>query len=179
MVKYLIIGAKGKITQVEELINSLSEWAKKRRLLIQAFDADLVYGKSHLISALEHALRAMKEKRNFASTLALETLLYSSGKRQISDAIKCLGIKEGKNKNIALLFVSLDLKGFDGELPLNEEVNKLINSLGLSRTDQVIKGNIEKLYRFGLTKEELESIPKEKRGDLILERVAMVDVWKS
>jgi KEOPS complex subunit Cgi121 len=179
MIRCLIIGAKGDIVQIEQLINSINKWGEQRRLLIQAFDADLVYGKSHLICALEHALRAIKEKRNFASTLALETLLYTSGKRQISDAIKLMGIKKGKDKNIALLFASLELKGFDGGLPSNEEINKLINSLGLSQADQVIKGNIGKLYRFGLAKKELESVPEKKRGDLILERVAMVDIWKA
>jgi KEOPS complex subunit Cgi121 len=179
MIKSLVVGAKGKIRKVESLVNSVNEWAKERKLFIQIFDGDKVCGRLHLVSALEHALRAFRENKNSAFTLELETLLYASGKRQISEAIEHMGIKEGKNRSVVLLFASLSSEESGGKLPTNGELEEMLISVGLNRNDKTIEGNTEKAKAFGITEKEIESVPKNKTEDLVLERVAMVDVLKS
>ena len=62
-------------------------YASKNNLIIQVFNADMIYGKNHIISAVEHAKRAMERKTNTTNSLEKEILLYASGERQLKHAI--------------------------------------------------------------------------------------------
>ena len=59
---------------------------------IQLFRADRVAGKEHLLFAAIEAIRAFRQHRERARTLAVELLLYVSCQRQISKAIQLLGV---------------------------------------------------------------------------------------
>ena len=45
-------------------------------------------------------------------------------------------------------------------------------------TSEVLKGDIDTLHRFGISDKELVSVPEEHYGDLILEKIALVDIIK-
>ena len=102
---FKILGAKGKIENVDTFLKNISQFAQKNRIIIQVFDADMIYGEIHLFSAFNHAQRAMKRKTNTTNSLEMETLLYASGERQLKLAIPKIGIKKGK-ENIAFLIIS-------------------------------------------------------------------------
>jgi len=87
-----VVGAKGSIQDIDLFFKQILNLSKEYKVVIQAVDADIVYGKNHLISASEHAVRAFKQKKNSTNSPAMEILLYASGERQIQREIKIIGI---------------------------------------------------------------------------------------
>ena len=65
-----IIGAKGNIKDVDDFLKKVESFASKNSLRIQVFNSDLIYGKDHIISAVEHAKRAIERKTNTGRTSA-------------------------------------------------------------------------------------------------------------
>jgi KEOPS complex subunit Cgi121 len=173
-----IIGAKGQINNAKGFLKKILEYSRNFNITIQVVDADLVYGSNHLYSAAEHAIRAMQRKTNSTHSLGIEIMLYASGDRQIKNAIKKMGISE-KSTSFAFVVVDKikDLEGAKGSIS-NKEIQRLLDSLGLSRDDSVLEGNREVLKRFGITIEELSTVNPNRYEKLILEKVAMVDILK-
>jgi tRNA threonylcarbamoyladenosine modification (KEOPS) complex Cgi121 subunit len=101
----------------------------------------------------------------------MEILLYASGERQLKLAIPKVGVKNGKS-NIAFVFVK-DTEALD-----DSSVQKLLKKLSLDRDDTVLDGEVDTLRRFGLDERQIKTVTKAKYGDLILEKVAMVDIIK-
>jgi len=170
-----IIGANGKISNVEEFLKKISIFSKKYNLTIQVFDASMIFGKTHLKSAVEHALRAMKRKTNSTNTLDKEILLYASGERQIKKAIPKMGVKKGCEK-IALVLINDDEQ--DKENLFDSVKENILDQLNLKRDDSVLRGSHQTLLDFGLRDNEINTVTKDKYEFLILEKVAMVDVIK-
>jgi len=171
-----ILNTYGTIANVESFMQQLLLFSKEEQCVIQAFDAQLIYGEDHLISATMHAKRAFQQGTNATNSLALEILLYAAGERQIQKAINKIGVKQGRQQIVFLLTDFTDRKRKKGsEKPL---LHRLLTRFQLTRGEQTPKGNRETLKCFGITDKELSTLPEEKYGDLILERVAMVDVIK-
>lgn len=160
-----ILGARGKIREVEPFIRRLREGADTRGLEVQAFNADMVFGEEHLLTAWEHAERAFERGTNVASNRMVEVLLFASGERQISDALAKMGVKAGQD-GIVLFVV-----GEGDPSPLLEE-------LGLERDDSRVEGQISMLPAFGIASEELETVGPEQVFDLVIERVALAELWR-
>ena len=167
-----IIGSKGNIQDVDDFLKKVSLFVKENDILIQAFDAELIYGKNHLISAFEHAKRAMDRNTNTTNSLAMETLLYSSGERQLKLAIPKMGVKKG-SVSAAIIFICKSKGNISDIL-----VSDFLEGLSLIRDDRVLEGDENTLKKFGITQNELKTVTKSKYGDLILEKVAMVDIIK-
>ena len=66
----------------------------------------------------------------------------------------------------------------EGDSEYSEVISNLLSELNLVQDDSVLEGNIEVLKRFGISKTEIDVVHPDKLGDLILERVAMVDIKK-
>ena len=64
-----IVGAIGKIRDVDVFLQRMLELAEKYQITVQVVNADLVYGKDHLISAVNHANRSFKQGRNSTNSL--------------------------------------------------------------------------------------------------------------
>src|SRR5660397_211785 len=88
------------IENKELFLKKIKEIITGKNLAIQAFDADKLAGKEHLIFAVEKALDSFKKGTNIANDLSKEIMLYTAGTRQINRAIK-IGVHDGWN-NIAL-----------------------------------------------------------------------------
>lgn len=170
-----IIGAYGTIKDVDYFVQQLLAFSKQENVVIQALDAHLVYRRDHLISAAEHALRACEQKTNATNSLALEILLYAAGERQIQKAISKIGVKQGKQ---TIAFVLVDNQKTNNRKAYDGIVDRLLKTFKCTRDDKVLEGNRDTLKRFGITNQELLTEPENKYGDLILEKVAMVDVMK-
>lgn len=169
MVKLMIniIGATGKIKNIDFFLKKISNIAQENNTIIQVFNADLIYGKKHISSAVEHAKRAMIRKTNTTNTIEMEILLYASGDRQLKNAISKMGVKKG-NANIAFF-----IENKSGKI---EEI--ILKELSLKRDDKILKGDINTLKKFGITDDEIATVSKDKYGHIILEKVAMVDIIK-
>lgn len=163
--KLNIIGLRGKVESSEEFIKSARELLGNGNSMFQFFDADFVLGKEHILWAYEHARRAFETNKNISKSMAMEILVYVSGEPQIANALKKVGIKSGCER-IALV------------VDENLDVEDLISHLNLKKADDVLKCTKAKLENFGIGEQEISAVDKDKIKDLILERVAMVDVRK-
>ena len=170
-----IIGARGNIQDIDSFLKQVISFAQKRHVIIQVFDANMIFGKVHLISSVEHAIRAMRRKTNTTNSLEKEILLYASGERQIKRSIPKMGIKKG-NGNIAFVFVN-DVKAEGSELS-DHLVDEVLESFSLFRDDSVLEGDMDTLRKFGFKENEIKTVSEAKYGPLILERVAVVDIIK-
>ena len=164
-----IVGAKGNIQDIDNFLKEIEVFAKNHNIVIQAFNADMIFGKNHLISSVNHALRSIDRKTNTTNSLEMEILLYSSGERQLKLAIPKMGVKDGETK-VAFVFV--------GDKLSKKLIDDFLSLLSLNQDNKVLEGNENTLKKYGLKEEEIKTVTKEKYGDLILEKVAMVDIIK-
>ncbi|MEM0467277.1 MAG: KEOPS complex subunit Cgi121 [Candidatus Thermoplasmatota archaeon] len=169
-----IIGARGSISSVDHFLKKLERLSVKEQIIVQVFDADFVYGKKHLKSAALHALRAFKQKTQSTNSLAKEILLYAAGERQIKKAINKLGLKK-TTKNIAFVFINIESKK---SYEMHRFIQAFLKDHNFQHDDKVLEGDYDTLKRFGITDTEIQTVSQEKYGDLILERVALVDIIK-
>ncbi len=153
------------IDNTEKFLQKLKKISKDKNTVLQALDADKLAGEEHVRFAVQKAINSFKMGRNIANDIAKEIMLYAAGTRQISKAMR-LGVHNGEN-NIALVAVgeAPDLSAFDEIIPEN-----------------VLQYNDSKkntlMDIFNITKEELEAVGEDKIPELVLERVALVDVIK-
>jgi tRNA threonylcarbamoyladenosine modification (KEOPS) complex Cgi121 subunit len=178
MINTLIFAGRGKVDSPLDFLKDIRKLEERKKIFIQVFDAEVICGKPHLLSSLDHAIRAWKRKKRATSSLEMETLLYSSGLKQIKDAIKLMGIKKKKDSQVAFLLVNLPEFGYSGKDLHKEDASKTLELFHLQEDSTLLECSTEKLLRYGLTQEEMSACPFEKRGDLVLERIAMVDLFK-
>jgi len=164
-----IIGAKGNIHDIDNFLKEIESFAKNHNIIIQAFDADMIFGKNHLISSVNHAVRSIDRKTNTTNSLEMEILLYSSGERQLKLAIPKMGVKDGETR-AAFVFV--------GDKVPKQLIDDFISLFSLSQDDKLLEGDENTLKKFGINEDEIKTVTKDKYGDLILEKVAMVDIIK-
>ncbi len=162
MVKIDILGVRGQVQDTKVFISALQSIGGGEGL---ALDADMICGRDHLISATMHASRAFERGVNASSNLAMETMLYASGERQISKASKKMGLKVGCERIALVLF----------NVP---DPQKVLREHGLERDDSILEASVEKALRFGISHEELRAVPADRFEDLVLERVAFVGLHK-
>ena len=166
---YKIVGAKGNISNIDKFLEEINIFCGKKNIVIQVFDARMIFGEKHIVSAFEHAKRAFEQKMNTTNSLAMEILLYASGERQLKLAIPKMGVKKGQT-DIVFIFV--------GGKITNGLIDELLGKLSLNRDDKVLEGDINTLKKFGLKEKEIKTVSKDKYNELILEKIALVDIIK-
>lgn len=147
----------------EAILKEVSGRGKASGSDVLVMNGDLVFGADHIRSALFHAKRAIAEKRNASDSVAMETLLYASGERQLATAIKKMSVGID-TVNVAV--ACLSNAGFHAE-PGWEEMSGSLSSV-----------DITKLKAFGISDRELGTITTSKVTELVLEKVAAVDILK-
>lgn len=160
-----VLGARGPPRAAQEVVSLVRGFAEEHGVEIQPLDPAMVFGRDHLISAVDHALRARVEGRATSRTLAGEVLLYASGERQVGEALAKLGLK-GRVEAAALVVL--------GSCPTGE----LLRRMGWARDDDLLRAEGKDPTAFGLAREELSTVAPGAAADLILERVALVDLMK-
>jgi len=97
--------------------------------------------------------------------------MYASGRRQIERAL-AIGIKKG-NMRIAIVLI--------GENAVDEaavEVEALLDTIDSGVIDYSDIKRDEIMDFFDITTDEINAVGKEKIPELVLERVALIDVFK-
>ncbi len=125
--------------------------------------SDMVFGLDHIRIALFLAKQAMAGGRNASDSLSMESLLYASGERQLSTAVKKMSVDETTEEVIVARLSERDLE---------------VDSSWRILDDDPQDTSIDRLKRFGITQLELDTIGKSNPRDLVLERVAAVDIIK-
>jgi len=173
-----IIGATANNLKKDDFLKKIQQWGQHHTVSVQAMNAKLIFGRLHLQSAAEHAIRAFQQGTNTAHSLSTETLLYAAGERQITLAIDKMGVQP-TSKEIALVIID-NLKGTkeaSGSIQ-EEDIMFLLKQLNLERDDNVLISDENMLPTFGITQEERKTVSKAKYEQLILEKVALVDFIK-
>ncbi|MFP4655029.1 MAG: KEOPS complex subunit Cgi121 [Methanohalobium sp.] len=158
------------LDNVQDFIKKLNEIASVNNVTVQALNADKVAGKRHLEFAVNKALRAIDNGNNRAKDTGIEIMRYASGKRQIEDAFS-MGVHEGAN-NVAIVI----LGQYSNIESAFESINKLISEKTLLDYNEFKKDLI--VSEFNITEPEINAVGEQKIPDIVLERVALVDVLK-
>ncbi len=161
MSSVFILGARGEACSASDFMAEVQSLPCD----ILPMDADMVCGRTHLMAAVAHATRAMEQGTNASDTVSMETMLFASGERQISKAKEKMGVKNG-TRHFALVL-------FDCSDPAD-----ILRRLKLIKDDLVLLSSKEKVVGFGIERKELESLPEWQAADLVLERVAFVEILK-
>lgn len=170
-----VLSAAGRVT-IDELdcfIKDVKEFSEKHGVIIQLFNADMIFGKKHLLSAVVHAIRSKEEGRMATNSLEMELFLYTSGERQLKIAIPKIGVKKGVN-NIACVVIP---QSYYSSLS-DDLLDDLFSELHIKRGDELLQATDTTLERFGFSKAELLTVPKDNYQKLILERIALIDIIK-
>jgi tRNA threonylcarbamoyladenosine modification (KEOPS) complex Cgi121 subunit len=165
-----VIGAHGTIENVNNFLKKADKVAKNYSIKIQFFDADKIYGKEQLEIAYEHALRAFELGDAITKDLMSELLLYASCQHQIKVALKRIGISE-KTQNIVIAVLD------DGQQKAVKAANELLAALNLGKNDVFGAGDSVLKY-YGITQKETEYVTKERREEIILEKIALLHLMK-
>lgn len=118
-----------------------------------------VYCTEQVLSAVEHAERAFRNGTNRSNTLLTEIIMYVSGERQVSKALKKMRPAPNANDRI-LVLINVD--------------DPALDLLGLTEAPSLLEGTPEKAAAMGLDMKGLDVDPR----DLAMELVAMLDIEK-
>ena len=138
---------------------------------IICFDADMLAGRRHAESAVLHAVRSFGEGNEISNTLEMEALLYAAGSRQCNIAAS-FGLHEGENR----LWVCCYPSGTE----VWDALTTVLQVQEEGFREDLDQKKREKLMKiFEITPEELDSLDnKDRIADLVLERVALLDVLR-
>jgi tRNA threonylcarbamoyladenosine modification (KEOPS) complex Cgi121 subunit len=143
----------------DEILSS----AAQKGVEVLVLRSDMVFGLDHLRSALFHAKKAMKEHRNASESLAMETLLYASGERQLSSAIRKMIVDSSSSEIVVVQLTAGELENARTWQPLPPARSTMPG---------------DSLLKFGVTGRELTTLDDHRMMDLVLEKVASVDIMK-
>ena len=160
-----IAGARASVVNPEAVVRTAAEWTSSRGAEVCLLDARSVFGRDHLESAALHAIRSGEARTMSSRSVAMETLLYAAGARQVQDAIRSVGLRQDTTAIGVVLFGPA-------------KVDDLIHDMRWSRDDGVLDAEGKSLEHLGISDREAKTVSDRQRADLVLERVALLDVQK-
>ncbi len=158
------------IENVPAFIKQLNSIAVENACIIQAMDARKIAGQKHVEFAVEKALQAKECNNNVAKDLGVEIMRYASGKRQIEGAFS-MGVHTGEND--VVLVVLGDTEHIDRSI---NELKNVVSEKPVLAYRPSKKKDI--LSQFCITDAEIEAIGEDMIPDIVLERVALVNILK-
>ena len=171
-----------KNVKIDDVDSIFGRVRKETENPVQIFNADGIAGWRHIYFATLNALKAFHDKSNVSHSLAVETLLYASGDRQIKKSVEALGIKTTSHQ-LAVLIIA------ENKTDASETLNRISKIIGGKQDDDVLEiktvGKYEFIKKlFNVSDDELEakieraSLKKEALTDLIIERGAILAIGR-
>jgi len=146
-----VAGFKAQITDFKRLMQDLGNLDSD--CIIQLMNADGIAGRKHAVHATIHAIKSFSRKENISKDMGLEICVRASGQRQISQALKMLGIKNGK-MNVCAVAVGCkenlmeqltDILGVRDDNVLEADEDNLKNIYCISNLEVETAGSVSKL----------------------------------
>jgi KEOPS complex subunit Cgi121 len=158
------------IENLPAFLGKLANLSSANSVTVQGLDADMIAGEAHIRFAVKKALRAMEKHTNVANDLGIEIMRYAAGERQIGKAL-LIGLHEGEN-NAAFVIAGepQSVSNAAGELKKIVTEKSLLD-YSPSKRELIIS-------HFNITEPEIEAVGEYKIPELVIERVALVDVLK-
>jgi KEOPS complex subunit Cgi121 len=157
------------VTDRDSFLQAVRTVASDYGTAVICFNADNLAGKRHAEAALRHALRSRTAGRLIANSFEMEALLYASGTRQCSVA-SAFGVQAGKNRAYICCCPACD-GVWEDLAPLVRFVDEDWDTLTPER-----RANLKEL--FSITDEEIATAGESRFADLVLERVALLEVYR-
>jgi KEOPS complex subunit Cgi121 len=150
-------------------LSDLRRIARHAGTTIVCFDAENLAGMRHAEAAILHALRSWNAGSAVANSFEMEALLFASGSRQCSVA-SSFGVHDGKNCSYICCCPPRE-GAWDALAPLVRYVED---------TGKVPKGKHRARLKelFFISDEEIATVGESKFADLVLERVALLEVYR-
>jgi KEOPS complex subunit Cgi121 len=136
---------------------------------IICFNAGMLAGKRHALTALHHGVRSFHNGSMVSNTLEMEALLFAAGSRQCSVAA-LFGVHEGDNSMFVGCYPTRD-GVWDTLTPLMCITNENMDTI-----DPDKRANLIKL--FGITEDEIATCSGDCISELVLERIALLEVYR-
>jgi KEOPS complex subunit Cgi121 len=158
-----------RVSGCSQFLSDLRAVATARSTRIICFNADMVAGRAHVKAAMVRALRSVCAGTAISSSLEMEALLYASGSRQCSTAER-FGIHEGWNRAYVCLCPPDDpaVRNLSVLMKFVDEDWEPLSDQKMARLRQA----------FGITAGELQAAGPGRFRDLVLERVALLEVYR-
>jgi KEOPS complex subunit Cgi121 len=161
--------ARMTINDRSEFLRKIQSIAQKYSTHIVCFNADNIAGNRHVKVAIEYAQRSFFSGKPISNSFEMEALLFAAGSRQCNMA-SLFGIQEHENR----VFVC--------SCPVNDKVWEELSHHMHFITETWDEINPEKEERlkslFGITQEELALVGNARIIDLVLERIALLEVYR-
>jgi len=151
------------------LLGVLREVAGRYAARIVCFDAEKLAGRAHAEAALRHAHRSFAQGSAISNSFEMEALLYAAGTRQCSAAVS-FGLHDGENHLYVCCCPAPE--GIWRDLAVHMQ-------FGGEPDECISKEKAARLATlFDITPEEIVATGEDRIRDLVLERVALLDVCK-
>jgi KEOPS complex subunit Cgi121 len=157
------------VTDRDRFLHAVRAIASDYGTAVICFNADNLAGKRHAEIALRHALRSQKAGTLIANSFEMEALLYASGSRQCSVA-SSFGVHTGNNR----AYICCCPGGaavWEALAPLVRFVDGDWDTITPERT-----AKLKEL--FSIPDEEIAAAGELRFADLVLERVALLEVYR-
>ena len=159
--------AKMTIGDVAAFLQTIRSIALKHSTHIICFNAENMAGSRHAETAIQYAQRSFFSGKPISNSFEMEALLFAAGSRQC-DIAALFGIHEQENKTFVCSY------------PLNEHIwEDLSDNMNFvtESWDEITLYKEERLKSlFCISDEELAMVGRERILDLILERLALLEV---
>lgn len=161
-----IAGFEAEINNLTEIMDSIKDMRAKSCCdggAIQLLHARGIAGEKHILQATLQALKAFNRNENMANDLGLEICVRASAQRQISRALRILGIEKGK---INIYAVAVDC---------DENVMQKLGIFLGKKHNKVLKADINVLKElYEISNEEIKSAGNIER--VLVERTALLSL---
>ena len=135
------------------------------------FDADRLAGRDHVEAALRHARRSWAGGDPIANSFEMEALLYAAGTRQCQVA-SSFGIHPGQNRS----YIAVCPPAPGVRERLADLVRIVSDEPGWEEIDPAKRAHLADL--FSITPEEIAVVGEGRFRELVIERVALLDVYR-
>lgn len=149
-------------------LSRIRQIATRWNTIIIFLDSGRMAGRSHVEAALFHAFRARSEGSMISSSIEMETLLFASGSRQIVHGM-AFGVHEGANASYLCLCPDMPAAIEDIHECCSPADDEDWESLPSEKEAFLCS-------LFSITPEELAIVGPEQIKELVLERVALLEV---
>lgn len=168
-VKYEIRQAIMTVNNRDASLRVIREIGRHHSINIVCFNAEMLAGREHADAAIQHAWRSIISPKPISNSFEMEALLFAAGSRQCSVAAE-FGIHEGENKMYVCLY------------PPQEGAWKVLSHhmrFVPETWDEWPPQKVDRLISlFGISQDELETVGQSHLKDLILERIALLEVCR-
>jgi len=158
------------ISDLDEVLTYLRNLGECNSVHIILFDADRMAGRAHVEAAVAHAFWAFREGHPVSNSVEMESLLYAAGSRQCQQG-KGFGVHLGENRVYLCI------------CPGNKRVQSALEQAGKYCDEEDWEPFSEEkqallMELFGITVDELGVVGSNRLQDLVLERVALLEVYR-